>query len=392
MRIFWESLSEKDRRRYAAIEAAKFNYEGVSYICNLFQTSSKTIARGKEELSDSAAMEQRTIRSSGAGRKRIIEKNPQINDVFLEILADHTAGSPMQEDLKWTYLNQNTIVEKLSEKGHAISVGVVKQLLKKHDFKKRKAQKKIACGKSEFRDTQFCNIKSLTNKFYRAGNPVVSMDSKKKENLGNLYRDGKLYTRETICTFDHDFASLAEGVIIPHTLYDIEKNIGYVQLGVSHDTSEFAADSIRHWWYNHGRNNYPNADAILLLCDCGGSNNAKFYLFKQELQLLADEFGIKIRVAHYPPYCSKYNPIEHRLFPHITRACQGVVFTSIELVKQLMNKTRTKKGLKVFTHIIDKAYLTARKAEERFYKNSPIKFDKHLPQLNYVAIPTRSSL
>ncbi len=154
--------------------------------------------------------------------------------------------------------------------------------------------------------------------------------------------------------YDHDFPSLAEGVAIPHGLYDIFRNIGYVTIGTSHDTVEFAMDCIRGWWQTYGHYNYPTATSILLLCDCGGSNNARYYIFKEALQNLVNELGIEIRVAHYPPYTSKYNPIEHRLFPHVTRVCQGVIFESVEIVRDLVASTNTKTGLKVFASIIDK--------------------------------------
>jgi len=209
--------------------------------------------------------------------------------------------------------------------------------------------------------------------------------------LGNFYREGHLYTLETLLTNDHDFTSSATGIIIPHSLYDEEQNIGYIQIGTSHDTSEFVCDSLRHWWYTYGKPCFSCATSILIKCDGGGSNDARHYLFKQDLQALTDEIGIEIRIAHYPPYCSKYNPIEHRLFPHVTRACQGVVFASIELVKELMEKTHTKTGLKAFVHIIDKLYQTGRKVTEEFKKTMQIVFDDLLPQWNYRAVP-RSQL
>ncbi|WP_207680677.1 ISAzo13 family transposase [Desulfonema magnum] len=178
-----------------------------------------------------------------------------------------------------------------------------------------------------------------------------------------------------------------EGCLIPHCFYDLRLNIGYVQVGTSHDTSEFACDSFRHWWYGYGCRIYPNATSVLILCDGGGSNSSRHYLFKQDLQILADEIGIEIRIAHYPPYCSKFNPIEHRLFPHITRACQGVIFSSLEVVTDLIAKTHTKKGLKVFVHVIDKVYETGRKVAETFKSEMRIVFDKILPKWNYRAIP-----
>ena len=187
---------------------------------------------------------------------------------------------------------------------------------------------------------------------------------------------------------DHDFPSLADGKAVPHGLYDIYRNIGYITLGTSHDTSEFACACIRKWWIEYGHFEYPEADAVLLLCDCGGSNNARYYIFKEELQKLADELNISIRIAHYPPYTSKYNPIEHRLFPHLTRACEGVIFKSIELVHEVMSKTKTSAGLKVFTSVLDLVFRTGRKVTDGFKLNMKIKFDDFLPKWNYVAIPS----
>ena len=153
---------------------------------------------------------------------------------------------------------------------------------------------------AEHRDQQFENIVCLKAEYTAASNPIISMDTKKKEYLGNFYRDGHLYTQQELRTYDHDFNSFAEGIIIPHGIYDLQRNTGYLNLGTSKDTSEFACDSLRHWWYNQGQYDYPHATSILLLCDAGGSNHCRHYLFKAELQKLVDEIGIEIRVAHYP--------------------------------------------------------------------------------------------
>lgn len=208
--------------------------------------------------------------------------------------------------------------------------------------------------------------------------------------IGNFFRAGKLYTQELVRVHDHDFRSLSDGIAIPHGLYDVYRNFGYVTIGTSHDTSEFACACIRYWWLNYGRYDYPEATSILLLADSGGSNNVRHYIFKQDLQQLADELGIQIRIAHYPPYTSKYNPIEHRLFPHLTRACQGVVFKSVELVRELMASATTKTGLKVFASILDEHFSTERKVADGFKEKMRIQFDDYLPQWNYTACPLTS--
>jgi len=200
-----------------------------------------------------------------------------------------------------------------------------------------------------------------------------------------LHRAGAIYTQQAIEVYDHDFPYLADGVAIPHGIYDINLNVGYVNIGTSRDTSEFACDSLRDWWYNRGRYDYPDATELLILVDCGGSNGSRHYVFKQALQVLANTIGINIRIAHYPPYTSKWNPIEHRLFSHITRSLSGILLNSYELMKQLIKKTATDTGLKVKANIIDKIYETGKKVSEDFKKNMEIVFDDYLPQWNYIA-------
>jgi hypothetical protein len=294
----------------------------------------------------------------------------------------------MDEKVRWTNLKPWQIGQ-LLEKEHdmRVSLNVIRQLLKKHDYRRRKAQKRLTKQHVLHRNEQFENILRLKADYEAANNPVISMDGKKKEYLGNLYRDGQLYTLAELQTLDHDFVSYAEGIVIPHGIYDLKHNIGYISLGTSKETSQFACDSLRNWWYDQGRHLYPDATSLLILCDGGGSNNSRHYIFKQDLQALADELGLDIRIAHYPPYCSKYNPIEHRMFPHVTRACQGVVFESVELVKELMVSTTTTKGLQVTVKVIDKVFETGRKVADDFKETMRIVFDQFLPQWNYTATP-----
>lgn len=274
----------------------------------------------------------------------------------------------------------------MAQENFKVSRNIVRKLLKKNGYVKRKALKKKAGGGHVNRNAQFERIAQLKALYAAAGNPVVSVDTKKKELIGNLFREGKVYTTETIEVFDHDFPSLAEGVAVPHTVYDIKRNEAYVCIGTSRDTSEFACDSLRHWWYTYGRVHYALATSILMLMDGGGSNSSRHFIFKQDLQALAAEIGIEIRVAHYPPYTSKWNPVEHRVFPHITRALQGVILTSHLLTKELIEKATTKAGLKVFACIFNKVYEIGRKVAEGFKKSMRIVFDKHLGQWNYVAV------
>ena len=390
MQHFYRSLDEKDRRRYAGIEALKLGLGGRHYIAHVLGCSRRTVTKGAKEVSGLSGKEtDARIRAAGGGRKPYAQHWAEIDAKFLAVLHDHTAGDPMDATVRWTDLTPGEIVAALRvDHGIRVSQWVVRQLLKKHDYRRRQAQKKRTMKQAiPHRNAQFENIARLTAAYKAAGNPVLSMDTKKKEHLGNFYRAGHLYTLEPVLTNDHDFTSSATGIVIPHSLYDEELNIGYIQIGISHDTSEFVCDSLRHWWYTYGQPRFPKATSILIKCDGGGSNDARHYLFKRDLQALADEIGVEIRIAHYPPYCSKYNPIEHRLFPHVTRACQGVVFASIELVKELMEKTHTQTGLKAFVHIIDKVYQTGCKVADDFKQNMRIVFDEVLPHWNYRAVP-----
>ena len=293
----------------------------------------------------------------------------------------------MDNEVVWTDLTAADVTKRLAEAGVPVSVYVVEQLFELTGYGRRQAQKVCTMGEHPDRNAQFERIAELKQEYLDSPNPLLSIDTKKKELLGNFYRDGKLYTKEILGTFDHDFPSFADGVVIPHGLYDPKLNRGYLHLGTSHDTSEFACDALEDWWRRFGQVLYPRATSLLLLCDGGGSNSSRTYLWKADLQGLVNRIGLPVRVAHYPPYTSKYNPIEHRLFPHVTRACQGVIFKSVALVKHLMEKTQTRKGLSVVVDILDRVYQTGRKVADEVKETLNILRDKILPLWNYLIQP-----
>ncbi|GAW87183.1 conserved hypothetical protein [Bathymodiolus platifrons methanotrophic gill symbiont] len=387
MQELYNRLLEKHKRLYAGIEALKLAYGGVTYIAKLFNCSRNTIKHGLEELGAEEILPRIRNRKKGGGRKAILDKEPDINEVFLCLIKKHTAGNPMDETQKWTNLTRANMSDLLAREGFKVSRNVVRKLLKNNGYVKRKPLKNKAGGGHVDRNSQFERIAELKDIYTAEGNPILSVDTKKKEKIGNLSREGKIYTTETIEVYDHDFPSLAEGVAVPHTVYDQARNEAYVTVGTSRDTSEFACDSLRHWWYNYGILYYANATSILMLMDGGGSNSSRHYIFKQDLQALATEIGVEIRVAHYPPYTSKWNPVEHKAFPHITRALQGVVLTSHQLTKELIETTTTKKGLKVFASILNRIYETGRKVAKGFKESMTIIFDEFLGQWNYVTVP-----
>ena len=303
------------------------------------------------------------------------------------MLEVRTAGDPDEEDVVWTDLSPRQIADAVTELGTPISPSVVRDWLEDQGLGLHKIEKVLEGGESPHRNAQFERISELKTEYIDAGNPVFSVDTKAKERLGQLYRKGRVRTEQAFEAFDHDFPSWATGVVIPHGIYDLVRNRGHLNLGLSHDTSAFACDSFRWYWNRIGQRCYPDATSILWLCDCGGSNSANQYLFKQDLQQLVNDIGIEIRVAHYPSYCSKYNPIERRFFPHVGRACQGMLFETLDTVVRLMRKTATTTGLRATVNVIRGAYEIGRKIAAHFKETMPILFDDLLPKWNYRAVP-----
>lgn len=306
-----------------------------------------------------------------------------------EVLQTRTAGSPVR-DHTWTDLSVAEIQRRLAQKDLGVCSHVVRDLLAQEGYGLRKMRKVLDMGQHHQRDEQFVNLARIKAEYLASADPILSIDTKKKEWLGTFWRAGRVYASDGITVWDHDYQRFASGVVVPYGLYDLKHNAGYVNLGTSKDTSEFACDSIGWWWHQFGRRLYPNARSVCLLADGGGSNHVDKYLFKEDLQGLSDRLGLEVRMAHYPPYCSKYNPIERRLFCHLTRAAQGVVFDSVATVKRLFESARTQAGLRVVVGTTDKVYQTGRAYSEGFKENMKIAFDEHLPKWNYRAIPLSS--
>jgi hypothetical protein len=294
----------------------------------------------------------------------------------------------MRQEVRWTGLKTRDIQEALAAQGVLVSRYLVRQLAALAGLGERKMSKSLpgkefTAAEEEQRDQQFQKIAALVSDFSERGLPILSVDSKKKEFLGPLYRAGQSYCASALAVYDHDYPSLAEGVVIPHGLYDLTQNKGYISVGVSHDTSEFLCDNLRYHWQNGLSQGYEGAKEVLLLMDGGGSNSCLHYIVKEDLQKLACELGVTLTIAHYPAYCSKYNPIEHRLFCHIQHRWGGMWFESYEQVLEQVEKTTTRTGLEVVAWINDKVYQTARKYSQGFKENMKIEFDLLIPKLNY---------
>ena len=270
---------------------------------------------------------------------------------LIAFIDNHKAGSPTEPLVFWIHLKPREIASQFYEQyQEKVSNGTVKRLLKELGYSYRKMSKTLATGIYAKRDEQF---KIIMNIIFAMGlkSPIISIDCKKKERLGNLYRDGRCYATGEINVFDHDYDNLSEGKIIPHGIYDLQLNKGYISIGSSSETAEFITDNLRWWWTEYGIHSYPDARNILILCDAGGGNSYRHHIFKMKLLELTKELGVGIIIAHYPPYSSKYNPIEHRLFCHVHCAIKGVIFSSYTIVKELMEKTSTTKGLSVIVRL-----------------------------------------
>lgn len=304
----------------------------------------------------------------------------------MQIVEPYIGGSPQEAKLVWTSLRPKEIQQKLEAKGFEVSYYIAAKLLAESKLKRRSYLKSKTMGKSHpLRNDQFEKIAHLREFFLQQGYPAFSIDTKKKELIGNFHRKGHYYDHQARAVNDHDFESYADGKIIPHGIYDLAQNMGYITLGVSKDTSAFVCDNIADFWLREGQWIYPQQEWMLLLCDGGGSNHARHYIVKQDLCKLAKTIQMNLIVAHYPPYCSKYNPIEHRLFAHLHHAWDGAILSDIQIAKELAQKTSTKTGLHVKVKINQKKYQTKRPVCQIFKDNieALIEFDQHMPQWNY---------
>lgn len=303
-------------------------------------------------------------------------------------MAEHTAGSPVDEGLLWTNRSPRQIAEELQAEGFSVCADTVRTILADNlGLGLRQASKDEAARAFPFRDEQFEYLAELREWYERRRWPVLSIDTKKKELLGDFFRAGKAYTDGVVHVLDHDFATQGQGRLVPYGVYDVQRNEGFVLLSLGPDTSALACDAVWRWWQRLGRRSWWHASGLLLLCDCGGSNGNRQNLFKEELHWLASDLRRPIRVAHYPPGCSKYNPIEHRMFCHVTRAMQGVVLRTIAVAKDFIARTTTSTGLRVIPELARHAYEKGHKASREFLNNMPIRFDEFLPELNYTALP-----
>ena len=304
----------------------------------------------------------------------------------LETLIERdTAGSPVNENIRWTNRSANDLAQELQDQGFEIGPDALRRILYDElNLSRRQAFKDESACRFPQRDEQFQYLAKLRARYERKDWPVLSIDTKKKEILGDFFHPGRAYTNGRVIVQDHDFVT-AEQRLVPYGVFDTRRNEGFMYLASGADTSELACDAIWRWWQRMGRQHYLFAPRMLVLCDCGGSNGNRQQRFKQDLCDLAADLTCDIQVAHYPPGCSKYNPIEHRMFCHVTRSLRAVVLRTIQVARNFIARTSTALGLRVVAEIARHTYHKGRKATPQFLDHNPIMFNKFLPTLNYTA-------
>lgn len=386
---FMSELNECQLRHYLAECALAIGRHGVSEVSKNMGHCKNTIRQGIRELGSGYTPGEGRVRRPGGGRKSQLPLHPEWLDTFRLVIEPHLAGLPQDETVFWVSLTVPQIQRGMAAANCDISEYHVRQILESFGFRNRKFLKDLPMRDAKERDAQFIHIKNVCALCAELGIPILSIDTKKKELIGNFQRDGKVLSVGQPKSYDHDFETFADGKIVPHGIYDITTNTGYMTLGTNHDTSKFVCDNIKRVWREHLREQYPNAHTIVLLCDGGGSNASSHRIVKQDLMDLANDLSMNIMVLHYPPYCSKHNPIEHRLFSQITRSWSGAPLLSIEDAVRRAAMTTTKTGLTVHVDINSKTYEIKRPINKDYERRLrwQVVFDPNLPKWNYLIKP-----
>jgi len=351
-------LDERARRLWAAAESLAIGYGGDSTVSAATGMARATIRSGRHELEKGVSYTNR-VRRPGAGRPSYKEIQPGLEEALERLVDPVTRGDPMSP-LRWTSKSRAKLAAALSEDGWQVSTMTVGRILNKLGYRLQAVRKAREGASHPDRNTQFEYINATANSYLERKQPVISVDTKKKELVGDFKNGGREYqpkrTPEKVLV--HDFPDDSIGKAIPYGVYDIARNEGWVSIGCDHDTSEFAVAAIRRWWETMGKYAYPNAKELYITADAGGSNDYRRRAWKVELQKFADEVGLRIRVSHYPPGTSKWNKIEHRLFCHITQNWRGKPLRTFEIVVELIGNTRTSKGLHVRAELDERTYET----------------------------------
>ena len=384
----WALLDERTRRLMAASEARTLGYGGISQVRRACGLSRKAIAKGLREIEERTAPLPGRIRRPGAGRKRIVAHDPGLPDALDRLIDPETRGDP-QSPLRWICKSTRTLAAQLTRQKHPLSYVKVAQLLKDQGYSLQSNRKTQEGEDHPDRDAQFRHINTQVKRALPQGKPVISVDTKKKELLGNYDNGGRqwLPAKQPVKVNGHDFPGPDVPRAYPYGIYDVDRNTGFVNVGTHHDTGAFAVASIRGWWRAKGRKLYPKTRDLLITADGGGSNGSRLRLWKLELQKFADETGLAIAVCHFPPGTSKWNKIEHRLFSFISSNWRGEPLRDYETIVQLIARTTTAKGLKVTCRLDRRKYPTGRKVTDEEMKRVNLERSKFHGDWNYTIRP-----
>jgi hypothetical protein len=391
-------MNEKLCRLWAATEVQSLGHGGLTLVSKATGLSSACIRAGVRELkllsnastahhSSSTKDQPYAIRRPGGGRKLIEEKDPDIESILEKLLSDETAGDPMSEQ-KWIRTSTHELSRRLTETGHKVSASTVCRLLKKMGFSLKANKRRQLHTSHPSRDDQFRFIALQKEAFSVTKLPIISVDTKKKELIGEFGNNGRVWCRQAEEVNEHDFPSAAVCKAVPYGIYDVIKNSGFVVVGISSDTPEFAVDNIVRWWEIEGQRSYPNKNKLLILADSGGSNGYRSRYWKIYLQeKLSDPFGLMVTVCHYPPGCSKWNPVEHRLFSYISMNWAGKPLRTVATMLAYIRGTKTTKGLTVKAFLHEAKYKDGQEISKERMKSLNIEYLIPNPKWNYTIHP-----
>ena len=388
-RSVWPLLDERTRRVMAASEAVSLGYGGVTLVRRACGLSRKAITKGIREIQSGVVPLPGRVRRPGAGRKSITTSDPQLLEALEEMIDGQTRGDP-ESPLRWICQSTRVIATQLGRQEHPVSHAKVAQILHDLHYSLQSNRKTEEGADHPDRDAQFRHINASVKQCLVRGIPVIAVDTKKKELIGNYHNAGQrwLPAKQPIKVQGHDFPSPAIPRAYPYGIYDVGRNAGFVNVGTDHDTGAFAVASIRGWWRFEGRRLYPDASRVLITADGGGSNGWRLRLWKSELQKLADQTELSLSVCHFPPGTSKWNKIEHRLFSFISSNWRGEPLRDYETIVNLIARTTTAKGLKVTCRLDRRKYPIGRKVSDEEMKRVNVEPNKFHGEWNYVIRPT----
>ena len=391
LRAVWPLLDERARRLMAASEALALAYGGVSAVHRACGLSRKAIAKGIREIQSKTRLEPGRVRRRGAGRKRLISKDPDLLDALDRLVEPSTLGDP-ESPLRWVCKSTRVLASELGRRRHQISHVKVAQLLHEQAYSLQGTRKTEEGNDHPDRDAQFRHINAVVKRALKAKTPVISVDTKKKELIGNYANAGRQWRPidTAVRVNGHDFPSPEVPRAYPYGIYDVGRNEGFVNVGTDHDTAAFAAASIRGWWRAEGRRLYPSAREIVITADSGGSNGPRLRLWKLELQGFANETGLTLSVCHFPPGTSKWNKVEHRLFSFISSNWRGEPLRDYETIVKLIARTTTAAGLKVVCRLDRRKYATGREVSDTEMKTVRLERNRFHGDWNYLIKPRRT--